>query len=132
MSLNSLGVRQSELGQREAAVASTDEAVDVYRKLATARPDAFLPDLATSLTNLGQRQSELGQHDAALASTQEALDALWPHFVALPAAHEHLAKEILRNLPIRLIALGREPPPGLLVRIAIHQEISSRGDPEGQ
>ncbi len=72
--LNNLGNRQSALGQREAALASAVEAVDLYRKLADSRPVAFLPDLATSLNNLGIRQSALGQREAALASTQEALD----------------------------------------------------------
>ena len=73
MSLNNLGAEQSELGQREAALASTLEAVDLYRKLAEARPDAFLPDLAMSLNNLGTMQSALGQREAALASTREAV-----------------------------------------------------------
>ena len=74
MSLNNLGMMQSALGQREAALASTLEAVDIYRRLAEARPDAFLPDLAASLNNLGIRQSALGQREAALASTLEAVD----------------------------------------------------------
>jgi hypothetical protein len=34
------------LGQREAALASTGEAVTRYRTLAKQQPDAFLPDLA--------------------------------------------------------------------------------------
>ena len=43
----------SELGRREDALAATHEAVDIRRRLAAARPDAFLPDLASSLNNLG-------------------------------------------------------------------------------
>src|SRR5262249_46245749 len=71
--LNNLSLYRSALGQREAALASTQEAVALRRRLAEARPDAFLPDLARSLNNLGNRQSELGQREAALASTQEAV-----------------------------------------------------------
>ncbi len=41
-----LGIRLSDLGRREEALAATQEAVDIYRQLAAARPDAFLPDLA--------------------------------------------------------------------------------------
>ncbi len=130
--LNNLGNRQRELGQREAALAFIHEAVDLYRKLATARPDAFLPELAMSLTSLGNRQSALGQHEAALASTQEALDALWPHFLALPAAHGPLATMILVNLLIHHKTLDRELPPDLLARIAVYEDISPEGDPEGQ
>ncbi|MFN7056797.1 TIR domain-containing protein, partial [Hyphomonas sp.] len=46
MSLNNLGARLSELGRREDALAATQEAADIRRTLAAARPDAFLPDLA--------------------------------------------------------------------------------------
>lgn len=72
--LNSLGMRQSALGHWEAALASTQEAVEQFRKLAGAQPDALLPDLAASLNNLGGRQSALGQREAALASAQEAVE----------------------------------------------------------
>lgn len=58
--LNNLGGRLSELGRREEALEAAKEAADVYRGLAEARPDAFLPDLAGSLNNLGNRLSELG------------------------------------------------------------------------
>ena len=43
----------SELGRREDALAAAQEAIDIYRRLAAERPDAFLPDLAMSLNNLG-------------------------------------------------------------------------------
>ena len=41
----------SRLGRREEALAAIEEAVTICRQLAAARPDAFLPDLATSLNN---------------------------------------------------------------------------------
>ncbi|WP_437304803.1 tetratricopeptide repeat protein [Sorangium sp. So ce388] len=72
--LCNLGVRESELGQREAALASTQEAVAHYRQLVKQRPDEFLPHLALSLNNLGNRQSQLGQLEPALASIHESLD----------------------------------------------------------
>jgi hypothetical protein len=35
--------------------------------------------------------------------------------------------------PLRLRkTLDHEPPPDLLARIAVHQELSRKGDPEGQ
>jgi tetratricopeptide (TPR) repeat protein len=70
--LNNLGIIFSDLGQREAALAATREAVELYRELATRNPDAFQPDLARSLNNLGIRLSALGQREAALAATREA------------------------------------------------------------
>jgi tetratricopeptide (TPR) repeat protein len=72
--LTHLGNIQSALGQREAALQSSQEAADIYRKLAQARPDTFLPDFAMSLNNLGVIQSALGQREAALQSSQEATD----------------------------------------------------------
>ncbi|HRI71941.1 MAG TPA: tetratricopeptide repeat protein, partial [Polyangium sp.] len=71
--LNDLGNRQSKIGQHEPALASTVEAVDIWRKLAEQLPDAYLPYLAMSLNNLGNRQIALGQREAALTSTQEAV-----------------------------------------------------------
>ncbi|MDC0722498.1 tetratricopeptide repeat protein [Nannocystis bainbridge] len=71
--LNNLGNRQSEVGQREAALASTAEAVRIYEELAKRNPDAFQPDLAMSLNNLGNRQGEVGQREAALVSVAEAV-----------------------------------------------------------
>jgi hypothetical protein len=50
------------LGLREEALASSQEAVDIRRRIAETRPDAFLPNLATSLNNLG---IDLSASDAA-------------------------------------------------------------------
>ncbi len=118
MCLNNLGNMQSALGQQEAALASTQEAVDLYRKLAEARPEAFLPELAMSLHNLGIRQSDLGQPEAALASAQQALDALWPLFLRLPAAFVIDTGDYLATLRDRLAALSLPPTPALLEREA--------------
>ncbi|MFS8071432.1 MAG: tetratricopeptide repeat protein, partial [Byssovorax sp.] len=57
---------EDELGQREAALASTLEEVERYRDQAAERPDTFLPGLASRLDNLGAMQSTLGQSEAAL------------------------------------------------------------------
>jgi tetratricopeptide (TPR) repeat protein len=74
MSLHNLGIRLSEMGRRAEALQATQEAVDLYRRLAAQRPDAFLPYLAGSLHNLGNRLSEMGRRAEALQATQEAVD----------------------------------------------------------
>ena len=66
--------RLSELGRREEALAAAQEAVDIRRALAAARPEAFTPDLAGSLNNLAGALSELGQREEALAAAQEAAE----------------------------------------------------------
>ena len=69
-----LGIRLSSLGRREEALAASQEAVEIRRRLAQTRPDAFLPDLAASLNNLGIRLSNLGRREEALAASQEAVE----------------------------------------------------------
>jgi tetratricopeptide (TPR) repeat protein len=54
-------------------MAAAQEAVSLYRELAAARPDAFLPGLAGSLSNLANRLGESGQREEALAAAQEAV-----------------------------------------------------------
>ena len=62
----------SELGRREQALAAIEEAVTIRRQLADARPDAFLPNLATSLNNLGVILSWLERNAEASAAHAEA------------------------------------------------------------
>jgi tetratricopeptide (TPR) repeat protein len=73
--LNMLGFALSAMGRREEALQATQEAVDLYRRLAAQHPDAFLPYLASSLHNLGKCDlSEMGRRAEALQATQEAVD----------------------------------------------------------
>ena len=95
--LNNQSNRLSDLGRREDALAAIEEAVDVYRELARARPDAFLPDLAMSLNNQSVRLSDLGRREDALAAIEEAVDCL-PRAGAgaarrLPARPRHVAEQ---------------------------------------
>jgi tetratricopeptide (TPR) repeat protein len=73
--LNTLAVLLGDLGRREEALAAIDEALTAYRALAEARPDAFLPSLATSLNNQSNRLSDLGRREEALAAIDEAVTA---------------------------------------------------------
>ena len=70
--LNNLGIRYSEVGKRQEAVAPTEEAVRIRRELAQTNP-AFLPNLAAALNNLGVRYSEVGKRQEAVAPTEEAV-----------------------------------------------------------
>jgi tetratricopeptide (TPR) repeat protein len=72
--LNKLGVRLSHVGRHEEALLVSQAAVEMYQRLAQARPDAFLPDLALSLSNLGGNLSKLGHLEDALASIRAAVD----------------------------------------------------------
>ena len=83
---NNLGNWLSELGKREEALKATQEAVEIRRGLAKARPDAFLPYLAGSLNNLGNRLSELGKREEALKVAQEAVELYQALFLRWPGA----------------------------------------------
>lgn len=61
-------------GSEEEAVLASQEAVEIYRKLARNPLDAYLRDLAGSLNNLGNSLSALGRREEALFAAQEALD----------------------------------------------------------
>ena len=67
--------RQQPLGCGPAggSLAAAEEAVALRRELACARPDAFTPDLATSLNNLANRLSDVGRREDALAAAEEAV-----------------------------------------------------------
>jgi tetratricopeptide (TPR) repeat protein len=72
--LDNLGLRLTDVGRHEEALAASQEAAGIYRRLAETRPDDFLPDLATNLNNLGNRLSALDRREEALAASQEAVD----------------------------------------------------------
>jgi len=102
-----LGYALSALGRREEALAATQEAVDIYRGLARANPQAFLPYLAASLNNLGNRLSALGRREEALTATQEAVDIYRGLARANPQAFLPYLAGSLNNLGAMLSALGR-------------------------
>ncbi|MCG5435417.1 tetratricopeptide repeat protein, partial [Micromonospora foliorum] len=65
--------RWPEVGRHEEALARTEQAVTIRRRLAETNPTAHLPDLANSLNNLGGGLCEVGRHDEALAPTEQAV-----------------------------------------------------------
>ena len=101
------GSRLSALGRHVEALAATEEAVALYRELASAWPDAFRPELAMALNNLGNWLAALGRREHALNVAKESV-ALYRE---LPAARpDAISREFamaLDNLSLRLNALGR-------------------------
>ncbi len=72
-SLNNLAVSLKEFGRHGDALALVEEAVRIRRQLAQQRPDALLPDLATSVRNLANLLNGLGRHEEALASAEQSV-----------------------------------------------------------
>jgi tetratricopeptide (TPR) repeat protein len=126
----------SEMGRRAEALQATQEAVDLYRRLAAQHPDAFLPDLAMSLelwiSEMGLRPcklrrrrwtstaawppstptyrlSEMGRRAEALQATQEAV-ALYRRLAQqYPEAFLPDLAESLGAYGKALLGLGRAP-----------------------
>ena len=72
-SLRSLSIALAAAGRPAPALDAAGEAVEIYRGLATRRPDAFREDLAGALGNLSSRRDGAGRSAEALAATREAL-----------------------------------------------------------
>ncbi|MEO0830604.1 MAG: hypothetical protein AAFY03_09105, partial [Pseudomonadota bacterium] len=121
--LRNLGVRSSDLGRREAALAATEEAVEMYRALAAKNPDAFRPDLASSLYVLGNILVTLERTDEAVDAYSEAAALLLPFYQSFRDAMSGLYSANLRHL-VRALELKGDSS------LAIRNHLTSLGVPE--
>jgi class 3 adenylate cyclase/Mrp family chromosome partitioning ATPase len=106
-SLNNLAAMLKERGEKDEALATTREAVETYRGLAAARPDAMLPDLAGSPGNLATMLGELGQKEEAVAAAREAVTTYRGLAGAQPGAFLPYLETSLTRLATLLSELGR-------------------------
>jgi tetratricopeptide (TPR) repeat protein len=95
------------IGRPEDALAAAEEAVTIRRDLASARPEAFLPDLAMSLDSLSGCLSALGRREEALAAIEEAVATYRDLAGARPKAFVPDLAGSLNNLSGCLGDLGR-------------------------
>jgi Tetratricopeptide repeat len=93
MALSNLGIQLAETGQRQAALAAAQEAVAIRRPLAAASPDAYLPDLVSSLSNLGRHLAQVDRPGEAGTAWESAIAEL-----PGPAAQLSLTVEYARYL----------------------------------
>ncbi|GLW25329.1 molecular chaperone Tir [Microbispora amethystogenes] len=105
--LSALGIHLAAVGRPADALLVIEQAVDIRRELATAHPDRYRPDLATSLTNLGIRLAELGRPADALTATQQAVDVYRELATAHPDRYRPDLAGSLTNLGNCLGELGR-------------------------
>ena len=92
--------------------------MDIRRRLAAQRPDAFLPDLAQSLNNLGMDLSDLGRREEALQATAQAVRLSMPSVERYPQAFLDNYRTYLQNLRERCAELDQDPDADPLVRQA--------------
>ncbi|MEU9086937.1 tetratricopeptide repeat protein [Streptomyces sp. NPDC048357] len=89
------------------AVHLSQALADRYRVLAEAKPDAYLPYLATALNNLSVRLGDAGRLEEGLAAVQEATEIRRPLAEANPDAYLASLATCLNNLSADLGAVGR-------------------------
>jgi CHAT domain-containing protein/tetratricopeptide (TPR) repeat protein len=103
--LINLGNFLSEMGQKQEALAPTEEAIRILRQVEGSQPEARR-FLASSLNNLGAHYSNVGRRQEALAPTEEALKIRRELAKTNPAFQGDLATS-LNNLGILYSELGR-------------------------
>ncbi len=94
--LNNCSIFLSDLGDREGALEASREAVAHYRELAAARPEAFRPDLATSLGAMSQILSQENDFEGARDAAREGISLVVPMAMQLPQAFEQLVMKLAR------------------------------------
>ncbi|MEU8951881.1 SAV_2336 N-terminal domain-related protein, partial [Streptomyces sp. NPDC048489] len=102
-----LAEHQWRTGRHAEALATADEAIAIYRRLASDNPPSYQPDLASSLNNLSIRLGELRRHEDALTAIEEAVTVYRDLAAARPDAFLPNLASSLNNLSIRLGELRR-------------------------
>ena len=116
---NRLSIRLSDVGERGEALVVAREAVELYRALAEASPQAYMPDLAMSLNNLANRLSEVGERGEALGVAREAVDLRRVLAEASPQAYTPDLAASLSNLANCLSAVGERGEALVVAREAV-------------
>jgi len=108
----------SDLGRREEALAASQEAVAIRRRLAERSPDAFLPDLARSIGVMSEVLAALDRHREAAQAATQALEILAPFVERYPRTYRDLARTIRADILRYSEAAGQQPDNALLARVA--------------
>ena len=115
------------LARFDAAANALGQAVTLCRRLAEARPYAFLPDLARSLGARGRVLSALGRHGEAARSFREGVESLSPAFQRLPAAFAGLMAGLTKGYVEAAEAAGEEPDWKMLKDLEPRMNADERG-----
>ena len=96
------------LGRKEAALAVAEEATEAARELAAAEPDAYRPDLASSLNNKSNVLMRFRRPLEALRAAEESVTTYRDLAAADPDAFQSGLAMSLTNTSGRLLTLGRK------------------------
>ncbi len=105
--LGQLSIALAMSGDRDEALDTARQAVDLYGRLAQQRPDVFEPDLAMSLNNLANTLSQVGSRDEALDTARQAVELRRRLAQQRPDVFEPDLATSLNNLANMLSEVGR-------------------------
>lgn len=105
LALETLALRQSDMGLREEALSTSLRAIVIRRELCASAPDEQTVLLARALNNLSNRQHESGLRREALASAEESAALLRERAARVPVYRSDLAI-VLQTLSSRRGAIG--------------------------
>src|SRR5271155_3541559 len=105
-SLWRLSDRLRYMGRREDTLMVMQEAVELYRQLAAACPEACNPDLAMTLKTLSASLSDMGLREDALQAIREAVEIRRRLAADRPATFNPDLAQSLWTLSLRLSNMG--------------------------
>jgi tetratricopeptide (TPR) repeat protein len=108
----------------EKALEAYDEALAAFRKLAKANPDAYLPEVATTLSNLVELYRSNGQMEAAEKYTSDLERILDPNWSASSKSSNNQAAKDLQAP-----ALNQEPTASVAEPGTLEGQASATNDP---
>ena len=107
LALGRLGIRLGGVGRHRDALEAAEEALELWRQLAAADPEAHTVNLARTVAGLGTRLGEVGRHRDALEAMEEAL-GLWRQLAAAdPDPYTAGLAIVLLNYGLCLSEMGR-------------------------
>lgn len=95
------------LGRNDEALVAAAQALQIFREIAAAQPEAYEPDVARTLGNTVGMFRGLGRHDEALAAARESVQLYRHHAAQEWRAHGPSLARVLDELDGVLYDLGR-------------------------
>jgi tetratricopeptide (TPR) repeat protein len=99
-------LRLAEAGRRDESLATIEEGVRLYRRLAADNAAASEPYLASALNNLSLRLADAGRRDEGLTAIEEAVEIRQRLAAENAAAHGPDLASALNNLSLQLEEAG--------------------------
>ena len=126
------------MGDQEGALEAIREAVELYRELAAAQPEAFHSYLATSLGSMSQVLSQEDDFAGARTAVREGITLIMPLAMDLPRAFQQLVTNLGRDYLTYSAQAKLDPEPEIMTQLgkfiaklkALEEDHQQDEDPE--